>query len=288
MAASTFVDGAAEIGYSTNQNNAENAVDREDGFIASVSGSVRHRILLGDGFGLQIGGRLEADGNERFGDLSRLGGGVNARLSWKPIVGFTAPWFALDTSVMLSEFNDSDIRDGFNGRIGLTAGKRITDRLSGRIGYNFDWREAFGGRAFDTRGHSLFASMSYRPHRQWVLYARYDGRSGDVVSTALPSNKIIAAAEVIEQDDAFGIGSVNRGLLIGPGPGPGPIGPGFNNNQRFAYRIDAISHQGRFGANYALARNMSLDLSARFRATMGDGDNDYQVISMQGAFLYRF
>ena len=133
----------------------------------------------------------------------------------------------------------------------------------------------------------MFASAGWRPNRRWLLYARYDVRSGDITSTATPTLAVINAAEVIERDDAFGITSVPAAKL-GAGPGPGP-GPGLlGDRQRFAYRIDAVSHQGRIGANYAIGRQMSVDLSGRYRATRGAGDNQYNLQSVSGAFMYRF
>ena len=75
-------------------------------------------------------------------------------------------------------------------------------------------------------------------------------------------------------------------LLLGPGPGPGP---GLNNNnRRFAYRLDAAAHTGRVGLNYSFSRNMSFDLSARYRNTRAKGDNQYQSFALDGAFSYRF
>ena len=103
---------------------------------------------------------------------------------------------------------------------------------------------------------------------------------------------MIAADEIIEQDDAYGAGSINSnvgpglGPIIGPGPGPG-IGL-LGNNTRFAYRIDAVSSQARVGANYAITPAMSVDISGRYRATYGDGNNDYFGFNLQGALLYRF
>ena len=291
-AAATFIDGSLQLNYLSNQNNADLSVDREDGFVTAARLSVKQRDILAPGWGIQYGARLEADANSRFSNLHRGGIGVNGRLHWKPLVGYTKPWFALDADVVLSQFNDSDIRDGFSTRFSLMSGARITQTINARVGYVFDWRTAFGGRAFDTVGQGLFASFSYKPSKRLVFYGRYDARVGDVVSTAVPNNDVIAAAEIIEQDDAYGAGSINSnvgpglGPIIGPGPGPG-IGL-LGNNTRFAYRIDAVSSQARVGANYAITPAMSVDISGRYRATYGDGNNDYFGFNLQGALLYRF
>lgn len=284
-AAATFLDGSLQLNYLSNMNNADLAVDREDGFVTAARVSVKRREIIAPKWGVQYGARLEADWNTRFSNLNRGGLGLNGRLHWKPVVGYTKPWFALDADVVLSQFSDSDIRDGIGTRFTLMSGARVTQKLSARVGYVFDWRTAFGGRAFDNRGHGLFAAFSFKPSKRLVFYGRYDARVGDVVSTAVPNNPVIAAAEVIEQDDAYGLGSV-ASSAIGPGPGPGP--GLLNNNTRFAYRIDAVSHQGRVGANYAITPAMSVDVSGRYRATYGDGNNDYFGFNIQGALLYRF
>lgn len=284
-AAPTTADAAITLGYDNNQSNAAAASDREDGFVVGVGGSVRQRILLPGRVGLQLVGDLALNGNERFGDLSHIDGGVQASLHFKPVVGFDAPFYSVVARVGTQVYNGSKIRNSLFVEGGANVGMRLMDNAVGRIGYIFDWREAFSSKAFDTKAHRLFANVDYKLTSNWSLYARYDLRMGDTVSTAVPNNAIIAAAKVIEQDDAFGIGSTTSNALVGPGLGPGLIG---NAGQRFAYKLQSTSHAGRVGMNYRLSRNMSLDLSARYRKTYGNNDIDYQSLAVDGAFSYRF
>ena len=289
-AAPTVADAVITLGYDANQSNAAAASDREEGFIVGVGGSLRHRKLLPGGIGLQLVGDLGVKANERYGDLSHVDGGVEASLHFKPVVGFDAPFYSIVARASSQIYNGSSIRNSVFLEAGANAGMRLTQDAVGRIGYGFEWREAFSGESFDTTAHRLFANVDYKLTRDWSLYARYDLRMGDTVSTATPTAAVIAAADKIENDDAFGVSStVANNLLLGPGPGPGP-GPGLlgNNRQRFAYRLQSTSHTGRVGLNYRLTRSMSLDLSARYRKTLGNNDIDYQALAFDGAFSYRF
>ena len=143
------------------------------------------------------------------------------------------------------------------------------------------------GRAFDNRGHGLFAAFSFKPSKRLVFYGRYDARVGDVVSTAVPTTRSSRPRKSLSRTTLTV--SIRCQLRDRTRPDQTRPGPGLlNNNTRFAYRIDAVSHQGRVGANYAITPAMSVDVSGRYRATYGDGNNDYFGFNIQGALLYRF
>jgi hypothetical protein len=285
-ASSTVADAVITLGYDNNQANAAAASDREEGFIVGVGGSVRQRNLLTNGVGLQFTGDLSVKANERFGDLSHLEGGIEASLHFKPVPGFDKPFYSLMSRVSTQVFNGSRIRNSLFVNAGASAGIRLTHNAIGRIGYGFEWREAFSSEVFDTSAHRLFANVDYKLARNWSVYASYDLRMGDTVSTATPSTAALVAADKFKQDDAFGVSST-AGNLLGLSP-LGPLGLLGNNRQRFAYRLNSTAHTGRVGLNYRLSRTMGLDVSAQYRKTLGNNDLDYQAMSLNGAFSYRF
>ncbi|MBT6273049.1 MAG: hypothetical protein HOI95_02830, partial [Chromatiales bacterium] len=236
-----------------------------------------YRQRLNETTGIQVGARLGADGHKRFGGLNRVSAGFETNLHFKPVPGYSKPWYRLHANIELSKFADSDLRDGLAGALVADVGLRLAPGLIGKAGYNFDWRRAFDGNVFDTSGHSLFASADYTLTSKVHLYSRYQARVGTVVSTASPSARLLANANAIEIDNTFGR-STNANF-IGP---PGQVGA------RPAYQLDAFSQSVRAGFNVALTHAMSLDLSAQWLTVDGRGGIDYRAWDFGGAILYRF
>lgn len=269
-ARSTTVDVALALDADDNLSRAEADEDRKALPIVSASVDVRHRRVLRQGLGVGVGARVESRATPGAAALNRIGLGGEGSVNWKPIAGYTAPFYAMRASAVIREHADSALRDGVGLRLDVFAGMRLSEHARARIGYRHDRRIAFDGRVFDLVGHGLFATASYRAARDLTVYLRHDLRFGDVVSTATPNAGIIAAARAIEVDRAFGAPDPARAAA------------------RSAYRLDGVSNATRGGFNLRLNNEASLDVSARGLTVAADGDNDYHSVSVSGALLIRF
>lgn len=97
---------------------------------------------------------------------------------------------------------------------------------------------------------SLSLSADYTLSSSWLLSLGYIYRDGDVASTAVPNDRIVAAAAAITDDPAFGAG-------------------------RFAYRLDAEVHTLSIDLDGAMSQNSSLVLGYEFQQTTAAGGIDY-------------
>ena len=267
-----ILDLSAGFDYDGNVSRSELDRDIEEEFLLNVGASLTKRQRLGDRSGLIYRAGLRFEGHDRFGDLSNLGANGFLAYCFKPVRGYTAPWFSLEGSVTLLQHRDSDLRDGISSSLAALAGRRLTERWSARAGAVFEHRAAFDGEAFDNRRQRLFAALSFAPTDKTKLYGGYSVARGDFVSNARPSPAIIAAAKVIEPDPAFG-------LACGGAAGA---------NGFCAYKIEATSHRFRLGLTYEVTRTLAVDLHARYLATAGTFDNDYESLLAGASLRLRF
>ena len=119
------------------------------------------------------------------------------------------------------------------------------------------------GDVFDQDRLSLSLSADYTLSEAWLLTLGYIFRDGDVASTAVPNNRIIAAAEAITDDPAFGVG-------------------------RFAYRLDAEVHTLTVDLDRAMGRDSSLVIGYQFQQTNAAGGIDYDKSLLQLSYVHGF
>ncbi|MEM7405025.1 MAG: hypothetical protein AAF458_07010 [Pseudomonadota bacterium] len=268
------VEALTTVVFESNQTNAASASDREEGWLSRSELSVRRRQLVADGVGLELAGEAGYEHNLRYSDLSNGTLDAVIRGYFKPFVGFSVPRLEVGARGGLRQYRDSDLRDGMAGSLDLTLASRLTERLSVRAGYIYDWRRASSARVFDLDGQSLFAAGIWRPSKRLVLYTRYRFRVGDTVSAATPSASIMRVAKAVAADNAFGPLSL-----------PAAVN---QTRQRFAYRIDATRHDASLGLGYVINRQLALDVGGKFRASNGDGGDDYRGFALQAGITYRF
>lgn len=202
---------------------------------------------------------------DEFDDLNQIELEAGAKYIAQFRRGFSAPVYEFSVTAKVID-SVSDLRDSWQVELGALMTRRLTDRLVGRLGTRLTRRRADDFDAFDNDRINLFANGDLRVSQRNVLYGTYIVSVGDVVSTAVPTLKIVNAAEVIEPDDAFGGIPANR----------------------FAYRLDAVVHIVTVGWNHSLGPNRSLDLSAQGLAARADGDNDYERGAVRFSYLHRF
>jgi hypothetical protein len=278
-----FVD--AELGFVRDDNvsRAERARDTFEDYIAKGAAALSYRAPAGARGQVVVRGGIEAEIFADWDDLSHAGPTGALEYRFQPRAGYTAPWYALALAGSYRWYRDSAIREGPEIRVTASAGRRLTDRFAGRLGYGYERRRAVEGDVFDTDLHRLFAEFDWDLTAQWLLYGALEWRDGEVVSTASASPSIRAVAEAFEPDFAFTT-SAARAALEGAMPAPGVSPPGL----RVAYRLDARTGIARLGANYALNDAAALDVTALYHDTRGRGDNDYHGLIVSAGVLLRF
>ncbi len=276
---------ALEAAYDDNIGLAERQADREEDFVTSLSGAVKQTLVLGSRSALVIRATAKYHEFIDFSDLSHGEVGVGARWYFQPTPGFTSPWYALSADWLARRHVDSAIRDGTTVRLGASTGRRFTDKLSGELGYSYSNRNSRRGQVFDTEQHRVFSALEWVLDGGTTLYGNYSVSQGDVVSTARPNAVIIAAADALANDPAFG----SRGAMPGPGPAPGPgPGPMPAGSGFVSYQLDATVRSLELGMNVPVDSLTALDFSvARLDAT-ATSSIDYNRVQLRAGLLRRF
>lgn len=233
----------------------------------SLAVALMQTTTRGIGFDTAWGWNVRADGRtfRDHSDLDELEVGIGLFLRHQPGRGFGAPVIEVGVSAAFID-SASDIRDGHTTQAGAMLTRRLTDRVAVRLGVRHTRRSARSGSVFNLSRNNVFVSADWFPRRNRVVYATWAHATGDVVSTAEPTLKIINAASAIEPDDAFGGADANR----------------------FAYRLDADVHILTLGMNLALGRHRSVDVSVQGLTASAEGGNDYDRLSTRLAWLQRF
>lgn len=243
-----FGAGAA-YAYDDNVTRAENAGDvLSDRFFALSVNAARS-------FQLSSHTRVVAGlvaGGEFFGEydrLSRYFGEIQGELQYRSSGEFAAPTFGLFLRAALDEY-DSGLRDGTRYSAGVRVLKPLTDRIEVFAALAYNKRNAKNA-VFDTEDYSARVNFDYALTRRSTFYLGAEYRSGDVVSTSRPTAPLIAAADVIERDDAF------------------------TDTERFAYRLKADTVIATLGYNWAFGERHSLDFSWRWAQSTARGGSGY-------------
>ena len=202
---------------------------------------------------------------------------LSAALSYriKPDLRFTGTWYDLALGLTWLDYADSEIRDGYLASVDLTAGKRLTDRVSLSGGLGYADREANdgpagfrGGHVFDTETRSAYLSADYRLTERLTLYGGDTYQEGDVVSTATPNRPIVNWSAEIQPDPA--------------------LGPGIGGRPRFAYQLSGYSDLRHLGLHVWLSPAWAVDLRVEDVDTQGARDNDYADTLVSAGLSYRF
>ena len=266
-AVTPVIDLSSTLEFNDNVARAEVHTQSESDTLWTHQANLALRHRFNEKLGLLISGRLAYTRHFSFTDLNNFQTGFSTGLHFKPFAGYSMPWFALDARGTGLAYEGSRIRDGWKVDLSVSTGKRFTDRLSGRIGWGVDRREGRGHEVFDISGRRVFTGLDFSATRQLTLYSNYAYRDGSVVSTARATTKIIRGSNAIVRDPVFG------GLTERP--------------TRFAYQIDAQSHELEVGGNYAISRTVALDARLRYLDTNGRGENNYHGLLGGLSLLWR-
>lgn len=258
-----FVDLDATLALDDNVTRASTDADIEYDIFLALAANFAAEIWRGDASHLLFNATLATEQFADFSGLTNYSIGGAATYTFSFSSGFGAPWFALNTSYRVTEF-DSKLRDSNFAAATLTMGKRIDDRTDMRFGVGAQSRES-DSRAFDNDNSFGFANLDLTVAPNRTLYLTYRLQKGDVVSTATGANISFAAREAAglanEADDVF-IGKRN-------------------------YRLDATTQLFTIGYNRALDLDTAYDISLRYLSSSTDVDLEYEGLTLRMSYFQR-
>ncbi len=252
----------ATLGLDDNVSRAANNLDVEhDGFI--TLGATLNASLFQHASGEIVArGFLTTHNFSRYSGLSNVVAGAGVGYAFSPWRGFRAPWFSIDGSYEIVEFN-SFLRDSDIARAAVMAGMNIDDATSIRAGANYQHRES-EGKAFDTRNVAYFVNLDWRFEKRKTVYLTYKIQYGDTFSsaTSVKLDVITASGGKIEADDVF-------------------IG-------KTAYGLEATTQLLTVGFNLVRDLDTSVDISARYlESDARDADLTYEGLSIRATYFKR-
>lgn len=199
--------------------------------------------------------------------VARLAGDGALRYRTRLGADSAAPWLELGLAGSVLRFRDSALRDGAQGRLGITLGQPLSERLSGRVGYVWQVRVADEDTVFDATTQDVFAQLDFAVNDRCLIYGGITVRQGDLVTVALvPNARALRAASAVSKD----------------------LDTAFGSAPRRAYRIDGDVVEGEVGINLMLQAGLALDLAATGFTAEADGSNHYHGTGLTLSLLWQF
>jgi len=256
--------------YDSNLSRAQTEHDRKEDFINNFNARYGYQKVLSQNSLLNISADVAYEKMGEFKALNNLQLGGAASYYYQPVPGYFNPWFELTFSLNHLKFNKSKIRDSVILDSSLKVAKRFTHKLNGSLAYTYNERYS-SEKVFDLVNHVISSDVEYSYSRSLTLFAGYKIEFGEVVSTAIPNAKIIAASESVAPDDVFssGIGSSCM-------------------NRRCAYRLDATSHKLNAGMYMNPGESVEIELATQYHYSDAAGDNRYQGLIYYASFWYAY
>lgn len=258
--------------YHDNLPRARSSPEKFEDTGLSVGVSTGYHWQPGTYTGVTVGGSATRRQFVEFSGMSHSELGLATSISHKFGVGAQVPVLTLAAEFSHASFNNA-IRNAWNQGVSITLGKRITDTLSLNASVRHDASDAGHdipkagtgkpGNAWDQRAWDLALQAELELNAVSWLSARYDFRSGDIVSTGLPYAEIAGAAKAVTLDTAFGPHAA-------------------------AYRIDARTHGLTVDYNRVMGEAGTVYVGIERQETRGTRDIDYGVTVVRTGLIYSF
>ncbi len=211
-------------------------------------------------------------GGERFrtyDQLSRITGGIQGELQYRPSAEFSSPTLAVFAHGFADQY-ESQIRDGFRYTAGVSVLQPITDRIAlfGVVSHN----QRFARSAvFETKDYAGRLNIDYALTPSSTVYLSGEYRRGDATTSAPQSLENIDISIVFTADDAY---------------------PGRNFS---VYRFKAKSRLATLGYNWSIGPRDSFDFAWRriettpeIRPSFATSPRSYIVNQYSIVYLMRF
>jgi len=260
-------DVSAGYTYDDNVTRAELARDIEKDSVLNIDASGAYKLVFNDVSYFTFKGTMAFNKYQDFDKLSNTRLGIHGSYSLRLSPGYTAIRYFARLAYAKRMFK-SNQRDGSATEIELGLSKRLTDLVSMRLGFineDIDSDDVTG--VFDTDNNRFYLDLDYKLDAKNNLYFTLGYTDGDVVSSTVPTVKIIEASRpFIVRDDAF--------LELTPA--------------RFAYKLEAQTVMFRLGDTFTIASNQGIDGSVLYYDTSAEGGNDYTGLIFNLNYLLRF
>lgn len=263
-------DTSVSIKYDDNVNLSAFSSDTESDLSINPRYTFGRFYQVDDLTRLRLSLNLSAIKFKEFNDLSSVDAVGSAVIRHKFGIGFNKPWIRGEVSAGIKEAK-VDERDSNLYALGLSAGKRITDRLSGQIDLKYDKRDGGAGpegapgvsrQVFDLENTSLSLGLDYLLDERSQVSANVTHRTGEFDSACTPENVNIVLAN--ENINAIILDEVFGGC---------------------AYQVDGSSNALKLQYSYALGRHSSLNVGYEVRE--GEADVlDYDSSLWNASFMY--
>ena len=209
-------------------------------------------------------------------DLSRTGFTLSGNYRGQANPELTSIFWLLDGNFRFFEYDDSDIRDGYEFKINGALGKRFNERFSAMVGYRFDKRVSTDDNpdnqpppawmwneddVFDLDKDGWFVRGEVDVTPNTLFFVEYSDLSGDVAATGRSFNN--GAMFDRAWDWAFG-----QGFIV--------------------WKIDADQEIWDIGVSHGFGENLSVEVAASFLDAQGDTGNDYENQVFTFSASYRF
>ena len=253
-------------GYTRDDNitRAELERDIEQDSIVDLGASATLKLPLNNISYFSVGASLALNHYLEYSKLDNTRIGAQGSYYIRPTSGYTAIKYFASLGYEQRMY-DSDLRESSATQFGLGLSKRITDRISMRLGYGKESIDA-DSDVFDADNKRLYLDTEYKLNNSNHCYLTLSKIDGDIVATTVPTTKIIQYSSAIVRDDAF----------LGLAP------------DRYAYKLSAKTTVIAIGDSMSVGAGQNIDASLTFYDASAYGGNDYSGMLLNLAYLLRF
>ena len=280
-----FVEGAILFDDNLSRSEFDSDIEEDGGLEFLADGGRSFEFT--DGKRLTLIGSLGYTLYDEFHGMRNTKLGLEIAFRKKFGLGPLAPWLRLSGGAERQEY-DENTRDGWVYTGGVEIGRGLGDRwdLSGGVSYSVrraDDEESAGIAGLDTPGpgpmlglddikpadvfdlESIGASITgdLTITEDLFLSLGYEYRDGEVASTALSNDRIVATSSAITADFLFG-------------------------EDMFAYKIDAVTHVLAVGLGRAVGADSSVNFGYEREIVQGENDIDYEIDVFRASWSVNF
>jgi hypothetical protein len=206
-----------------------------------------------------LSGRVDTQQYRRSEGLSNARLGLGLRFDYRPSGAFFAPQYTASAQLAAWEF-DSRLRDGAELNLKAGVSRWFTTRIKARVSAALNRREAESA-VFDITTAALALDLDWRLAPRSTLYAGYQYRDGDFVTTGIATPEVLAAAQASAPDDAL---------------------------DGWTWRVEGDAHIATLGYNLGLSRHWSLDLQGQQAWAQSERGVRYERELIGASLLFRF
>ncbi|ADE11706.1 autotransporter domain-containing protein [Sideroxydans lithotrophicus] len=192
---------AAGFAYDDNVSRASEVLDKLSDTIYSLTVSKGLVFAVSRHTRLTVSGFMDVEKFRNYAGLGHVSGGMQGEYMYRSSGEFGAPTYGIFARFEADQY-ESTLRDGTHSSAGLTLRKPLTDRIDlfASVAEN-----AHTGKSdvFNTRDVSGRMNFDYALAVGQTIYLTGEYRKGDIISSGLPSLKILDIATVFVRDDAF-------------------------------------------------------------------------------------